>query len=316
LSNICLATHIVYNLSLDGLNRKLSLSEQLKLFGISESNSKKEIPTYTDNFTTPSILFIIGFILGDGTLHLKLRKSDSGSIWLIPTLLLPQLKNKFNDHLFSMLEIFFNSLDIKTYINNKGKNLDIIDIFNDNSLLSFRQSTSIKSRDEDKDIKKMSVLTIESMNSVFKLIIPLIEPYSKYLYWKLDQYYLMYNVAKLVKGKAHFTLYGFITIIDIIYSYPNKRLQPKEYWLNIIQSWFKSRAEKSLSGENNIQAVYGRNSLKGKIIAWKCVFPVESNIKFRQFGFSTDNSVETRIALNQAIQYRDTSIKNWVDSLK
>jgi hypothetical protein len=232
LANVCLATHIVYNLSLDGVSRKLSLSEQLKLFGISESSCKKEIPTYTDNFSSPSILFIIGFILGDGTLHLKLRKSDTGSIWLIPTLLLPQLKNKYNDHFFSMLEIFFNSLDIKTYINNKSKNQEIIDIINDNSLFSFSQSSSLKSKSEDLHMlrnKFITVLTIESMNSIFNRIIPLIEPYSNYLYWKLDQYNLMYSVAKLVKGKAHFTLYGFITIIEIIYSYPNKRLLPKEY---------------------------------------------------------------------------------------
>jgi hypothetical protein len=84
----------------------------------------------------------------------------------------------------------------------------------------------------------------------------------------------------------------------------------------------------------NIQAVYGRGSLRGEIIAWKCVFPVESNIKSRQFGYSTDNSVEScgskdllhpeellpKVsrpskrqgieALNQAILYLDVSIKN------
>jgi hypothetical protein len=59
LPDLALATHIVYDLSLEGVNRKLSLSEQLSLFGISFSNIK--LPIYTDNQIIPSIFFIIGF---------------------------------------------------------------------------------------------------------------------------------------------------------------------------------------------------------------------------------------------------------------
>jgi hypothetical protein len=131
LSALALATHIVYDLSLDGVNRKLSLSEQLSLFGI--NLSKIELPNYIDNKTIPSILFIIGFILGDGTLHLRLRNSDKGSIWLILTLFLPQLKNKnkYNDHFFYMLDKFFKSINIKTYTINKTKDSEILDILND-----------------------------------------------------------------------------------------------------------------------------------------------------------------------------------------
>ncbi len=77
----------------------------------------------------------------------------------------------------------------------------------------------------------------------------------------------MSRVAHLINAKTHYTLYGFLNIIDIIYSYPNKRTQSKEYWVHVIKSWFNARAEKTLSGENNIQAVYGRGILKGKVIA-------------------------------------------------
>jgi len=38
---------------------------------------------------------------------------------------LPQLKNKYNAHFFSMLEQFFESLDIKTYTVNKSKDSEI-----------------------------------------------------------------------------------------------------------------------------------------------------------------------------------------------
>ena len=97
------------------VRRKLSLSEQLALFGISQS--KTDTPIYTDNFNKITILFIIGFILGDGTLFLRLRNSETGSIWLIPTLVLPQLKNKYKytatrDHFFTILTNFFKSLPL------------------------------------------------------------------------------------------------------------------------------------------------------------------------------------------------------------
>ena len=335
-SSLATATHILYDLSADGVGRKYSLSEQLKLFGVSCTDVK--VPIYTDNNLNLSILFIIGFILGDGTLHLRLRNSDKGSIWLIPTLLLPQLKNKYNGHFFSKLENFFTSIEIKTYTINKIKNSEIADILN---------------LDADKDDVRaagaeITILTIDSIHSIFDKLLPIFKPYSYYFYWKYDQYELMNKVARLVKAKAHYTLYGFTTILDIIYSYPNKRIKSKEFWLDIIKAWFKNRANKNKSSENNIQAVYGRGMFNPnlpslvpapsqslltpaltdggsadlscertggeRIIAWKCVFPVESKLKSRQFGFNNDN--KSGEALKQAILYRDLNVKSWVNSLK
>lgn len=214
-----LAIHIVYDLSLDGTNRKLSLSEQLSLFGLNSNNVK--LPIYKDNNTIPSIFFIIGFIIGDGTLHLRLRNSDKGSIWLIPTLLLPQLKNKYNAHFFSMLEKFFKSCNIKTYIINKTKETEILniisaDIYNSqfsphmasarNSISPFfsgdkggegaasslnRVGTAKKKKKKKKAEQKaeqknmtpeMTILTVDSAKSIFVQFIPLIKPFSHYLY--------------------------------------------------------------------------------------------------------------------------------------
>lgn len=127
--------------------------------------------------------------------------------------------------------------------------------------------------------------------------------------------------------QAHLTLDGFKTIIEIVYSYPNKRSQSKEFWNEVIESWFKSQAAGNKSGVllccvvcteerkiNNIQVVYGRVQLSGKILGWKCVFHSNSNLKSRQFGFTNDT--ESRVAIEQAIKYRDFTIKTWVDSLK
>lgn len=54
--------------------------------------------------------------------------------------------------------------------------------------------------------------------------------------------------------------------------------------------------------------------MKGTIVAWNCVLPKESQIRARQLGFKIKS--ESGEALKKAINYRDDSILNWVDSLK
>ena len=164
-SSLALATNIVYSLSEHGTERKLSLSEQLSLFCISPTNI--DVPNYTDNDNKVSIFFIIGMILGDGTLHLRLRKSDKGSIWLIPALFLPQLKNKYSVHFFSILEDFFKSFAIKVHTINNAKDSETIDILSSNANL-------------DNNIKEMTILTVESIHSMFEKLISMLKPYSHY----------------------------------------------------------------------------------------------------------------------------------------
>jgi len=127
-----------------------------------------------------------------------------------------------------MLDQFFESLDIKTYTVNKSKDSEILDVLNSNSgiddaesLISHGPSVR-KGNWDDRNIKEMTVLTVESISSMFEKFLPAVEPYSQYFYWKYEQYELMSIVARLVNAKAHYTLYGFMTIIEIIYSYPNK----------------------------------------------------------------------------------------------
>jgi hypothetical protein len=64
----------------------------------------------------------------------------------------------------------------------------------------------------------MTILQIESMNSIFLQFIPLVHSYSHYFYWKQAQYDLMYKVALLINAKAHYTLCEFSTIFKIIYT--------------------------------------------------------------------------------------------------
>lgn len=77
--SLTLAVQLVYSLATSGTNRVLSLSEQCDKLGL-KSDMEVEIPKYADNFITPSILFLIGFIIGDGTLFIRLRAVEKGSI--------------------------------------------------------------------------------------------------------------------------------------------------------------------------------------------------------------------------------------------
>ena len=305
--SLATAIHLMYDISLYGVNRKLSLIDQLKKLSL--QNIKANMPNFIDNFTPISIPFVIGFILGDGTLHVRLRMSDKGSIWIIPIVLLPQLNNKYNNHFFILLTKFFESLDIKPQITNDLSDLEKLGITN--TLPSIEDSIEDRGK---KELYKMTFFTIEGIHNVFDKFVPSISSYSHHLYWKYHQYELMLIVSRFMKGNAHKTLYGFITIIETIYTFPNIRIHSKYFWLNIIKCWFLNQAKNMTSGENNIQAVFGRELYKGKVIAWKCVLPKYYNTKNKQFGFT--NSAESEKALKQAIQYRDNAIKSWVDSLK
>lgn len=93
-----------------GKDRKISIKEQLNIFNLDEINKPTvDIFNYKDNSNTKlSIIFIIGLIIGDGTLYLRLRKSNNNSIWLIPTLLIPQIKDNYNDQNISLIKSYFH----------------------------------------------------------------------------------------------------------------------------------------------------------------------------------------------------------------
>lgn len=45
-------------------------------------------------------------------------------------------------------------------------------------------------------------------------------------YWKYPELEMLSKVDKFISIKIHHTLFGFITILIIIYSYNNKRSKP------------------------------------------------------------------------------------------
>ena len=107
---------------------------------------------------------------------------------------MPQLKNKYSVHFFSILKDFFKSSEIKVYTINNAKDSEVIDIISSSANL------------DKNNLTKFTILTVESIQSMFEKFIPMIKPYSHYFYWKYDQLELMYPVALIVHNKAHLTL--------------------------------------------------------------------------------------------------------------
>jgi hypothetical protein len=69
-----LLVSLVYSLTLNSSHYKVTLEEKLVSLGLDPS-LLKELPkdSYKENEIKPHFLFILGFFLGDGTLHLKLE---------------------------------------------------------------------------------------------------------------------------------------------------------------------------------------------------------------------------------------------------
>ena len=113
INSLSYAIQLIYSLSEFGVNRKISLLDQLKLLNLPKLDLPVYYTGYSDNHSKFTIQFLIGFIIGDGNLFLRMRLSDEGSVWLIPILSLPQQNNKYNIHFFLMLKEFLNSNNIK-----------------------------------------------------------------------------------------------------------------------------------------------------------------------------------------------------------
>ena len=110
------AIKLVYTLADSGKERKMTLDEKLLSLNLSTDNTSLSNISFTDNDSTPSFLFMLGLLIGDGSLFLRLRLvPKSSSIWIIPMLSLYQLDTPLNENLFNKLYLLFNSMGI-TYI--------------------------------------------------------------------------------------------------------------------------------------------------------------------------------------------------------
>lgn len=279
------AVCLVYSLALSGTSRLLSLKEQLA--NISSVDPLPLISNFAHNTLVPSIPFIMGFIIGDGSMLIRLRLVSS-SVWIVPQVLFPQKDTSDNLAFLSILKDYFAFIGISSTISHKSG---------------------------------MILLQVEGIKSVFELLVQLCLPYARYFYWKLAQFEELLEVSRLVLSNAHSSLYGMLKVLTIMFNYERQRQFTLEYWQDIVTNMFVAKGKGNASGEYMIKAVNGRKGVeKGRPIAWKVDFPDNckasdplGHLSNSQFRFYDDlGKVE---ALDKAILHRDTQLKLWVDSL-
>jgi hypothetical protein len=283
-ASMSLAVCLVYSLAVTGTSRVLSLMDQLAAMGLPSTVSP--LPNFADNTVPMSIPFIIGFILGDGSMLIRLRQAAT-NVWIIPLVLLPQKNTPVNVSFLTMVMQYLASLNIQS---------------------ALRYSSG------------MVILELTGISSVFLGFLPLCLPFSRYFFWKLPHFQELMAVSRLVLANAHSTLYGMIKTISILFDYLRSRDHSLSYWVEIATKLFADKGAKNASGEYMIKVVNGRKGAeKGKPIAWKvdfaenCKVDPHGHLANAQFRFYSD--ADKSAALVKAVLHRDNHIKLWVDSL-
>nr|YP_010710781.1 hypothetical protein P2Z26_mgp35 [Gonatophragmium mori]WCZ71145.1 hypothetical protein [Gonatophragmium mori] len=273
---------IAYSLTPHKSRYKLDLKEKLISLNL-DTNLLKKLPqfNYGDNKVHPSFLFILGFFLGDGTLHLKLEWKDKNStIVIIPLFNIIQSNVESNRIIMEIITNYLVGIGIKA---------------------SLWESSTIIS------------VTVKGIDNIFKGLLPFFIKYSYFLYWKKDSFNLLTWTHRLINDGGHHTYLGLNLLINKIYYSVNERFTDKEVWIERLNNWLKKASSRRVSGELYISPIYKSNK---EIRGWQVRFP--STLKIpksnKAFMFSTLGGEDK--ALYSAIKYRDNIISDWINTYK
>lgn len=125
---------LVYSLAISGNKRLLSLEDQLSLLNLPYDGIPEPIEVFKDNLTLPNFPFILGFLLGDGSVIIRIRLAEN-SLWLIPVLLLPQKSMESNQQFFNILTRYFKSLNVTSSIVNNNQGMTILSVEGINNII-------------------------------------------------------------------------------------------------------------------------------------------------------------------------------------
>lgn len=202
-----LLVYLVYSLNPEGNDRKLTLGDLLNKLGLSFPASAPELPTFIENNKLPSIAFILGFFLGDGSLGITLDdpKARYPMFYVKLFFELIQMTSKHTLHMFSLFS----------------------------QTLSIYFKVSISS-----GVGGMTRLSVAGLR-VATHVLPVLSQFSNLLYWKKGQFFLASEVSTLLLNKSHLTREGLLKIVHLLYSSPvNSRKEPIEHWLKLIGEAF------------------------------------------------------------------------------
>jgi len=192
-----------YNL-IDNSKRKIPISKYFSLFNITPS---KNIDFFKieENKNNINNYFLLGFILGDGNIYVRIRKTNNLP-WFIPSVRIGQ---KFTKDNIILLNNIKNTLKIE------GINSNV------------------------SHIGHLYVISINQINNVEKLSKWLPDlPY--FWFWKKNAYLLLKKALLLMKLKATYWQKSKEVILKLIYKISNYN-KPFNYWLKIIRHFYSSK---------------------------------------------------------------------------
>lgn len=274
-----LLVSIVYSLTAHSPRYKVGLEEKLLSLNLN-SDLLKELPsiTYKENNLKPSFLFILGFFLGDGTLHLKLEwKEKNSTVVIIPLFNIIQSNVYSNKHIMELMTSTLNTLNIKTSLE-KGLNT--------------------------------YTLTVKGIDNVFNSLFPLLKIYSHFLYGKKDSFNLLVWVERLIRSGGHHTYFGLKALIDKIYAETNERFTDKDVWMGRIEDWLRAVSARREWGEYYISPIY--TSTK-EIRGWQVRFASTLKLPKSNKAFMSSTCGGQDKALATAVQYRDKILSDWIN---
>jgi hypothetical protein len=274
-----LLVSLVYSLTAHSSRYKVSLEDKLLSLGL-DPILLKELPKvyFKENDIKPSFLFILGFFLGDGTLHLKIEwKEKNSTVVIVPLFNIVQSNVESNKYIMETMTNALNALNIKTSLEKSANTY---------------------------------TLTVKGINNVFNSLFPLLNNYSHFLYGKSESFNFLRWVERLVRSGGHHTYFGLRALIDKIYDSTNERFTDKAVWMDRIEDWLKAVSARREWREYFISPIYTSNrELRG----WQVRFPSTLKLPKSNKAFMSKTYGGQDKALAAAVQYRDKILSDWIN---
>ena len=281
--NKVLFIKLVYSLTPHSPRYKLSLEDKLVSLNL-DPVLLKQLPnlSYPENNISSCFLFILGFFLGDGTLHLKMEwKRTNSTIVILPLFNIKQSNVESNRYIIEEMINTLNSLGIKANLEKNSNSFTLI---------------------------------VKGIDNVFNDLFRSLTEYSHFLYWKRDSFNLLVWVKQLVRSGAHHTYLGLKLLIDKVYSSTNQRFTDKEIWMSRLNVWLNAVSSRLKWGEYYISPIY---TSKKEIRGWQVRFPTTLKIPSKSNkAFISSTCGGSCKAFTSAVEYRDKIISHWINNLK
>lgn len=265
---------LVYTL-VDNSQRKISLEDKVHaVIGKSDLDLDAR-DEYSNNDEPFSILFMLGFQLGDGNFSIRIR--DVGTaLWYIPLIRMEQKYTSDNRQMLEAMTKFLKGYKINARVDQRRRN---------------------------DDGRLIIQLVLEGPTSIGKYI-KLIQDHRELMYWKEEQIDLIINVLVILSVSATHWKEGQLATLRLIYGIlDHEREYDYDHWARRLDEIFGER--KKHFTEFYICCRKNRY--------WDVKLPEAFNVrpKTKAFFFVTYNNSSEQ-ALQAAIQYRDDRLNEWL----